>query len=152
MHVNHELHMHQALTLAREAKVAGEVPVGAIVVLEGSVVGTGVNRSIQQQDPTAHAECEALREAARQLGNYRLPGTTLFVTVEPCLMCVGAMVHARVNQLVFGTREPKAGAIVSNIHALQLPHWNHTIEYTEGILAEESKQLMQEFFRSRRVA
>lgn len=144
--------MHQALALAREAQVAGEVPVGAIVVFDDSVVGTGVNRSIQNKDPTAHAECEALRDAGRRLGNYRLPGTALFVTVEPCMMCVGAMVHARVSLLVFGTREPKAGAIVSNVQALQLPHWNHTVEYTEGILAEESKQLMQDFFRSRRVA
>ncbi|MXZ55794.1 MAG: nucleoside deaminase [Gammaproteobacteria bacterium] len=144
--------MHQALALAREAQVAGEVPVGAIVVLEDAVVGKGVNRSIQNKDPTAHAECEALRDAARRLGNYRLPGTTVFVTVEPCMMCVGAMVHARVSQLVFGTREPKSGVIVSNVQALQLPHWNHTIEYTEGILSKESKQLMQEFFRSRRVA
>ncbi|MYD45333.1 MAG: nucleoside deaminase [Gammaproteobacteria bacterium] len=144
--------MHQALTLARKAQAAGEVPVGAIVVLEDAVVGTGVNRSIQNKDPTAHAECEALREAARRLGNYRLPGTTLFVTVEPCMMCVGAMVHARVSQLVFGTREPKAGAIISNVQALQFSHWNHDIEYTEGILAKESKQLMQEFFRSRRIA
>lgn len=150
--MNHELHMHQALALAREAQVAGEVPVGAIVVLEDAVVGKGVNRSIQNKDPTAHAECEALRDAARRLGNYRLPGTTVFVTVEPCMMCVGAMVHARVSQLVFGTREPKSGVIVSNVQALQLPHWNHTIEYTEGILSKESKQLMQEFFRSRRVA
>lgn len=150
--MNHEVHMHQALALAREAQVAGEVPVGAIVVLEDVVIGSGVNRSIQNNDPTAHAECEALREAARRRGNYRLPGTTLYVTVEPCMMCVGSMVHARVSQLVFGTREPKAGAVVSNVQALQLSHWNHTIEYIEGILAKESKQLMQEFFRSRRVA
>ena len=150
--MNHEVHMHQALALAREAQDAGEVPVGAIVVREDAVIGTGVNRSIQNKDPTAHAECEALREASRRIGNYRLPGTTLYVTVEPCMMCVGAMVHSRVSHLVFGTREPKAGAVVSNVQALQLPHWNHTIEHTEGVLAKECKQLMQEFFRSLRVA
>ena len=144
--------MHQALALAGQAQAAGEVPVGAVVVFENAVVGTGRNRTIQNQDPTAHAECEALRAAARRFGNHRLPDTTLYVTVEPCMMCVGAIVHARVSQLVFGTREPRAGVVVSHIQALKLPHWNHTVEYTEGILAIESKTLMQEFFRSRRVA
>ena len=150
--MNHELHMHQALALARQAQAASEVPVGAVVVIENVVVGTGLNRTIQNQDPTAHAECEALRAAARRLGNHRLPNTTLYVTIEPCMMCVGAIVHARVSQLVFGAREPKAGAVVSNVQALKHSHWNHTVEYTEGILAIESKTLMQEFFRSRRVA
>ena len=144
--------MRRALALARQAQDTGEVPVGAVVVLENSVIGTGINRSIQSEDPTAHAECEALRAAARQLGNHRLPNTTLYVTIEPCMMCIGAMVHARVAELVFGAREPKAGVVVSNVQALTLPHLNHTIEYIEGILGTESKQLMQEFFRSRRVA
>lgn len=144
--------MHQALALAKQAQAAGEVPVGAVVVLDNTVVGTGLNRTIQHKDPTAHAECEALRAAALRLGNHRLPDTALYVTVEPCMMCVGAMVHARVRELVFGTREPKAGAVVSNLRALKLPHWNHSIKCTEGILALESKELMQEFFRSRRMA
>ena len=144
--------MRRALALARQAQDAGEVPVGAVIVLDNSVVGTGINRSIQNADPTAHAECEALRAAARQLRNHRLPETTIYVTIEPCMMCVGAVVHARVAELVFGAREPKAGAVVSNVNALKLPHWNHTVKFTEGVLATESKQLMQEFFRSRRVA
>ncbi len=152
LHVNHEIHMHRALALAREAHTAGEVPVGAVIVLDGSIIGTGRNRTIEKEDPTAHAECEALRDAARSVGNYRLPETTVYVTVEPCMMCVGALVHARVSHLVFSTREPKAGAVVSNLQAFVLPHWNHTVTHTEGVLASESKQLMQEFFRSRRVA
>lgn len=150
--MSHELHMHRALALAKQAQDAGEVPVGAVVVLENSVIGTGTNRTIQNEDPTAHAECEALRAAARELGNHRLPNTTIYVTIEPCMMCIGAIVHARVAELVFGAREPKAGAVVSNVQALKFPHWNHTVEYTEGILAKESKHMMQEFFRSRRVA
>lgn len=150
--MNHELHMREALTLARQAQTAGEVPVGAVVVLDGAVIGTGRNRTIQNEDPTAHAECEALRDAARNRGNYRLTDTTLYVTIEPCMMCVGALVHARVSHLVFGARESKAGMVVSKVQALSLPHWNHTVEYTEGILVTESKQLMQDFFRSRRVA
>lgn len=150
--MNHEIHMHRALALARESQTAGEVPVGAVIVLDGAEIGTGRNRTIEKEDPTAHAECEALRDAARNVGNYRLPDTTVYVTVEPCMMCVGALIHARVSHLVFGTREPKAGAVVSNLEALALPHWNHTVRLTEGVLASESKQLMQEFFRSRRVA
>ena len=150
--MNHELHMHQALALAKQAQAAGEVPVGAVVVLKNTVVGTGLNRTIQNKDPTAHAECEALRAAALRLGNHRLPDTALYVTVEPCMMCVGAMVHARVRELIFGTREPKAGVVVSNVGALELPHWNHSIKCTEGVFALESKELMQEFFRSRRLA
>lgn len=150
--MNHEIHMQRALALARESQTAGEVPVGAVIVLDGAEIGIGRNRTIEKEDPTAHAECEALRDAARNVGNYRLPDTTVFVTVEPCMMCVGALVHARVSHLVFGTREPKAGAVVSNLEALALPHWNHTVRLTEGVLASESKQLMQEFFRSRRVA
>ena len=144
--------MHQALALASQAQAAGEVPVGAVVVLNNAVIGQGRNRTIQNHDPTAHAECEALRAAARNLDNYRLPNTTLYVTIEPCMMCVGALVHARVGHVVFGAREPKAGAVVSITRALNLPHWNHIVEYTEGILASEGKKLMQEFFRSRRVA
>lgn len=144
--------MSQALDLAKQAQSTGEVPVGAVVVFDDTVVGTGFNRTIQAEDPTAHAECEALRDAARRLENYRLPNSILYVTIEPCMMCVGAMVHARVSQLVFGAREPKSGVIVSNLCALALPHWNHSVIYTEGILANDCKQLMQEFFRSRRVA
>ncbi|MCY4564259.1 MAG: tRNA adenosine(34) deaminase TadA [Gammaproteobacteria bacterium] len=146
--------MRQALALAEHAARRGEVPVGAVLVRDdGSgdeLVGQGSNRVIGSSDPTAHAEIIALREAAARLGNYRLPGTTLYVTLEPCLMCAGALVHARVKRLVFGAREPRTGAVISHGRALETPAHNHRVDVREGVLAEECASLMQRFFRERR--
>ena len=147
----HERFMQAALGLAREAAAAGEVPVGAVVVVNGDVVGRGFNRPISTHDPTAHAEVVALRDAAARLGNYRLTGATLYVTVEPCLMCVGAMVHARVGTLVYGAPEPKAGAIASTQRAHEHGALNHRMTIVSGVGAAESKALMQEFFSGKRV-
>jgi len=146
----HDTHMRAALDEARRAFDAGEVPVGAVVVLNGEIVGRGFNQPISAKDPTAHAEVVALRAAARSLGNYRLAGTTLYVTIEPCLMCVGAMVHARVGTLVFGATEPKAGAVVSACRAHERPSLNHRIEVVGGVLDEECRAIIQEFFKTRR--
>lgn len=142
--------MRRALDQARLAAAQGEVPVGAVVVIGDEVVGEGFNQPITTSDPTAHAEIVALRAAARATGNYRLTGATLCVTVEPCLMCVGAMVHARIGTLVFGATEPKGGAIVSVVHAHETPGLNHRFEAVGGVLAEECRALIQEFFQSRR--
>jgi tRNA(adenine34) deaminase len=138
--------MRAALEQARLAAAAGEVPVGAVVVLNGAVVGAGHNRPISSQDPTAHAEIVAMRAAAQALGNYRLTGATLYVTVEPCLMCVGAMVHARIAELVFGTPEPKAGAIESTQRAHEHPALNHRLTVVSGVLAGECGDIMRQFF------
>jgi tRNA(adenine34) deaminase len=146
----HETFMRAALDEARRGSEAGEVPVGAVVVLDGQVVGRGFNQPIAASDPTAHAEIVALREAARALGNYRLVGTTMYVTIEPCLMCVGAMVHARVGTVVFGATEPKAGALVSSCRAHELPALNHRIEVVGGVLEDDCRAVIQEFFKSRR--
>jgi len=146
----HERFMQAALGLAREAAAAGEVPVGAVVVVNGDVVGRGFNRPISTHDPTAHAEVVAMRDGAARLGNYRLTGATLYVTVEPCLMCVGAMVHARVGTLVYGAPEPKAGAIASTQRAHEHSALNHRMTIVSGVGAAESKALMQEFFAQRR--
>jgi tRNA(adenine34) deaminase len=142
--------MRKALELAHQARDRGEVPVGAVVVLDGTVIGEGFNQSIGASDPTAHAEIVALRNAASRIGNYRLPGATMYVTIEPCQMCVGAMVHARIAKLVYGTREPKAGAIESAMQAHEHPALNHRMEAEGGILEEDCRELMQEFFRDRR--
>jgi tRNA(adenine34) deaminase len=144
--------MRAALELGREARRRGEVPVGAIVVLDGVVIGEGFNRPIGTHDPTAHAEIVALRDAAKQIGNYRLVGATVYVTIEPCQMCVGAMIHARIARLVYGTREPKAGAIESAMRAHEHPSLNHRLEATGGVLEEECRALIQEFFAERRAA
>lgn len=144
--------MRDALGLAGEAARIGEVPVGAVVVVDGEVVGRGFNRPITDTDPTAHAEVVALRDAARRLGNYRLTGATLYVTVEPCLMCVGALVHARVGTLVYGAPEPKAGAVDSTQRAHEHAALNHRMTIVSGVLASECKTLMQEFFKARRVS
>ena len=144
--------MREAQREAREALAAGEVPVGAVVVLDGRVVGAGFNQPIGRADPTAHAEIVALRVAAREVGNYRLTGATLYVTVEPCVMCVGAIVHARIGTLVYGASEPKAGAVRSAMRALDHPALNHRVEVIEGVLDEECGQIMQEFFRDRRAS
>jgi len=147
---DHEAFMRLALEQARLAADAGEVPVGAVAVSSGEVVGRGFNRPIGAVDPTAHAEVIALREAARTLGNYRLTGVDLYVTLEPCLMCVGALVHARVGRVVFGAREPKTGALVSTVQALEIPTLNHRVEIVEGVLEAQCRDLVQAFFRERR--
>lgn len=142
--------MEMALELAREAGNHGEVPVGAVLVRAGEVIGRGRNSPLGASDPTAHAEIVALRAAAAEAGNYRLPEATLYVTIEPCAMCVGAMVHARIARLVFGAREPRAGAVVSR-EALAEKTWlNHRIEVTEGVLAEPCGALLRSFFASKR--
>ena len=123
---------------------------GAVVVLDGAVIGRGRNRPIAAADPTAHAEMEALRDAARRTGNYRLTGATLYATVEPCLMCAGACVHARLAELVFGAIDDKAGAVVSHARVLDEPVWNHRVRVTGGVLAADAGELMQAFFRTRR--
>lgn len=143
--------MREALRLAAQAGGLGEVPVGAVVVRDGVIIGRGFNRPISGVDPTAHAEMVALRQAAAYTGNYRLTGADLYVTVEPCTMCAGALVHARIARLVFGAREPRAGAVVSTAQVLGAPGLNHRVEVIEGVLADDAQRLMQEFFRARRV-
>lgn len=148
--VTDEGFMQMALAEARKALVVGEVPVGAVVVLEGRVVGAGYNQPISAHDPTAHAEVVAVRTAAQAMGNYRLTGATLYVTVEPCMMCVGAMVHARVALVVYGATEPKAGALVSAQRAHEAPGLNHRLTVRGGVCEEECRELMQRFFKERR--
>ncbi len=145
-----EAWMDEALAQAQLAKEAGEVPIGAIVVIGGQVVGRGFNQPISSGDPTAHAEIVAIREAAKATGNYRLVDATLVVTIEPCLMCVGAMVHARVARLVFGAAEARTGAVLSTVRGVDLPGHNHRVEVESGIREEECRALMQEFFRDKR--
>ena len=144
--------MRAAIELGREGRRRGEVPVGAVVVLDGVVIGEGFNQPIGASDPTAHAEIVALRDAARRTGNYRLTGATVYVTIEPCQMCVGAMIHARIARVVYGTREPKAGAIDSTMRAHEHPALNHRMEATGGVLENECRDLIQAFFRDRRNA
>jgi tRNA(adenine34) deaminase len=144
--------MQAALALAAVGRERGEVPVGAVVVVDGAIVGEGFNQPIGASDPTAHAEIVALRAAGARLGNYRLTGATLYVTIEPCQMCVGAMVHARVARLVYGATEPKAGAIESAMRAHEHPSLNHRLEVTGGVLADDSRALIQAFFQGRRQA
>jgi tRNA(adenine34) deaminase len=142
--------MREALALARQGAAAGEVPVGAVIVREGEVIGRGRNGPVGAHDPTAHAEILALRDAAARVGNYRLPGCTLYVTLEPCVMCVGAFMHARVDRVVYGTTEPKAGAMESTQGAHEHPALNHRIVVVSGVLAAESRDLLQTFFREQR--
>ena len=142
--------MEAALVEAARALEAGEVPIGAVLVLDGTIVARGYNQPISAADPTAHAEVVALRAAARALGNYRLTGAVLYVTVEPCMMCVGALVHARVSEVVFGAPEPKTGALESSARLLETPGLNHRFAVTGGVLGEECRLLMQRFFRDRR--
>jgi len=142
--------MEAALAEARAAGEAGEVPIGAVIVLEGQVIARGQNRVLRDNDPTAHAEIVALREAATILGNYRLSGCSLFVTLEPCAMCAGAMIHARLDGLVFAAADPKAGACGSVLSVLNHPQLNHKMAVEQGILAEESGELLRSFFRERR--
>ncbi len=145
-----ELWMQEALRAAQRALEIGEVPVGAVVVHEGKVVGRGFNRNLADSDPTAHAEIVALREAGSALGNHRLLGCDLFVTIEPCAMCAGAMVHARIRTLVYGAEDPKAGAVHSAMQVLNHPALNHKLEVRRGVLAGQCTELLQEFFRARR--
>ena len=142
--------MARALELAERSINVGEVPVGAVLVLDGNVIGEGWNQPISQSDPTAHAEILALRDAALYLRNYRLVNTTLYVTIEPCTMCAGALIHARISRLVFGAREPKAGAIVSSARVLENPQLNHQIEVSEGICEATCSDLLSRFFRQKR--
>lgn len=142
--------MQEALALAREAGAAGEVPVGAVVVRDGRIVGRGYNRPISSADPTAHAEIVALREAAAAGRNYRLPGCELYVTLEPCAMCVGAMVHARLARVVYGAADPKTGACGSIVDLPAIAHWNHHGVFSGGVLAGESAALLRAFFAGRR--
>ncbi|MEP7118695.1 MAG: tRNA adenosine(34) deaminase TadA [Acidobacteriota bacterium] len=150
MSAEHQAHMRRALALAREAAADGEVPVGAVVVLDGVVVGEGRNQPITTSDPTAHAEVVAMRQAATRMKNYRLSGATLVVTLEPCLMCVGAMVHARIGTVVYGTTEPRTGALGSAIAAHDTPGLNHRLVVVGGVLEDECRAVMQAFFRERR--
>ncbi len=142
--------MEFALSEARTAASAGEVPIGAIVVREGVVIAGGQNRVLRDSDPTAHAEIVAMRAAAKALGNYRLNGCTLYVTLEPCAMCAGAMIHARLDRLVFAAVDPKAGAAGSVISVINHPRLNHQMQVEQGILADESSELLKSFFRDRR--
>lgn len=142
--------MARALELASQAASKDEVPVGAVVVLNGKEIGAGFNAPISGCDPTAHAEIRALRDAAARVGNYRLAGATLYVTLEPCTMCVGAVVHSRISRLVYGAAEPKAGAVESARRTLEEPHLNWRVEVTGGVMAEACGQAISEFFSRRR--
>jgi len=145
-----ELFMEEALRAAQRALEAGEVPVGALVVCEGRIVGRGWNRNIGASDPTAHAEIVALREAGATVGNHRLADCDLFVTIEPCPMCAGALVHSRIRRLVYGADDPKAGAVHSVMQVLNHPQLNHKVEVRSGVLAGRCAELLQTFFKSRR--
>ena len=145
-----EYWMRETLALAERAAAEGEVPVGALVVRGGECLGRGWNRPIAARDPTAHAEINALRDAAVRVGNYRLPGATLYVTLEPCLMCSGALVHARIERLVFGAPDARRGAVCSHLDVFAQPWLNHRVAVTGGVLAEPAAELLRAFFRERR--
>lgn len=145
-----ELWMEEALRCARRALEADEVPVGAVVICEGRVVGRGWNRNLTHNDPTAHAEVVALREAGRNVGNHRLGDCELFATIEPCAMCAGALIHARIRRLVYGADDAKAGAVRSVLQVINHPNLNHQMEIRGGVLAGRSAEVLQEFFRKRR--
>ncbi|HZP12917.1 MAG TPA: tRNA adenosine(34) deaminase TadA [Nevskiaceae bacterium] len=142
--------MTQALALAKRAADEGEVPVGALIVKDDQVLGEGWNHPIKLHDPSAHAEMIAMRSAAQRIGNYRLTGTTLYVTLEPCVMCAGAIIHARVQRLVFGAMDPKAGAVSSVYDVIAKPRLNHAVEWTGGVMEQECAAVLREFFRARR--
>src|SRR5688500_9020342 len=142
--------MRAALVEARKAMTADEVPIGAVIAVDGAVIAAAFNQPISTVDPTAHAEIRAIRSAAQAIGNYRLTGATLCVTVEPCAMCVGAMVHARIGTLIYGAPEPKTGAVRSTMNLIDDPSWNHRVTVVAGLLAEECRGLMQEFFTEKR--
>ena len=148
--LHHERFMELALEEARRGFAAGEVPIGALLVVDDEIVARAFNQPVGAVDPTAHAEILVLREAARKAGNYRLTTATVYVTVEPCLMCVGALVHARIRELVYGAPEPKTGAIVSTLRGLDSPGLNHRFAVTSGVLEEGCRDLMHQFFREKR--
>ena len=148
--MNHGTLMDAALDAARRARDGGEVPIGAVIAVGDEIVGRGFNQPVGSGDPTAHAEIVAIRDAARRVGNYRLTGATVCVTIEPCLMCVGALVHARIGTLVYGATEPKSGAVVSTVRGGDLPGHNHRFAVVSGVREEECRNLMQEFFKLRR--
>ena len=148
--VTDEMLMREALAEARRAEAAGEVPIGAIMVRHGAIVGRGYNRNLLDNDPSAHAEIMAMREAGRALGNHRLNDCELFVTIEPCAMCAGALVHARISRLVYGTADPKAGAVQSILRVVNHPQLNHQMQVDSGVLGAECAALIQDFFRRKR--
>ncbi|HEY2907176.1 MAG TPA: tRNA adenosine(34) deaminase TadA [Vicinamibacterales bacterium] len=148
--IDHDALMDLAIDEARHARDAGEVPIGAVVAIDGTIIGRGFNQPISSSDPTAHAEIVAMRDAATRVGNYRLTGATLCVTIEPCLMCVGALVHARIATLVFGAAEPKSGAVLSAVRIADVAGLNHRFEVVSGVREEACRSLIQEFFQARR--
>ena len=150
--MSREAFMDAALEQARLALSAGEVPIGAVLVIDGEIVARGYNQPISACDPTAHAEVLVLRDAARRVGNYRLVNADVYVTLEPCLMCVGALVHARVREVIYGAAEPKTGALVSTMRALEMPSLNHRFSVSGGVREEAARDLIQEFFRDKRRA
>ena len=150
--MNDEFYMREALSLARAAECLGEVPVGALVVRDGEIVGRGFNAPIRENDPTAHAEIAALRDAGRFLGNYRLPGCELYVTLEPCAMCAGAILHARIARVVYGARDPKTGVHGSVVDLFAVDRLNHHTQVQGGILADECSKMLSAFFAARRAA
>lgn len=145
-----EFYMARALALAEQAAAENEVPVGAVVVRDGAVLAEGYNRSISDRDPTAHAEIIAMRQAAAAIGNYRLTDCDLYVSIEPCTMCVGAMIHARIRRVVFGAKEPRAGALTSQLQLMDSGHFNHAIEWRGGVLEQQCGDLISQFFRGKR--
>ncbi len=150
--MNDEFYMREALSLARAAECLGEIPVGALVVRDGEIVGRGFNAPIGENDPTAHAEIAALRDAGRFLGNYRLPGCELYVTLEPCAMCAGAILHARIARVVYGARDPKTGVHGSVVDLFAVDRLNHHTQVQGGVLAEECSKMLSSFFAARRAA
>lgn len=142
--------MRRAIALAKQAASVGEVPVGALVVKDGQVIGEGYNQPISSCDPTGHAEIVAMRQACEALQNYRLTGCDLYVTIEPCTMCVGAMIHARIGKIIFGAAEPRAGALQSQLRLMDRDHYNHSIQWQGGVLAEECSEIISSFFRRKR--
>jgi len=146
----HQGFMEIALEQARQGQAAGEVPIGAVIVVDGAVVARAYNQPVSTCDPTAHAEMLVLRDAGKAAANYRLTDATVYVTLEPCLMCVGALVHARVREVVYGAPEPKTGALVSAVRGLDLPGLNHRFAVTAGVMEEECRQIIQAFFKDRR--
>jgi tRNA(adenine34) deaminase len=148
--MSHETFMDAALEQARLALAAGEVPIGAVLVIDDEIVARAFNQPISSCDPTAHAEVLVVREAARIVGNYRLTAADVYVTLEPCLMCVGALIHARVRRLIYGAAEPKTGALVSTTRTLETPGVNHRFEVTGGVCEDAARELIQEFFREKR--
>ncbi|HTI42908.1 MAG TPA: tRNA adenosine(34) deaminase TadA [Vicinamibacterales bacterium] len=148
--MSREAFMDAALEQARLALSAGEVPIGAVLVIDGEIVARGYNQPISACDPTAHAEVLVLRDAARHVGNYRLPNAEVYVTLEPCLMCVGALIHARVREVIYGALEPKTGALISTVRAMEIPGLNHRFAANGGVREGAARELVQEFFREKR--